>query len=178
MTDSVKVAVAKEIVAQLEIGRAAAAFEFSTGYTFDWDFEGRVDRFKLTDTSLHVTVIVPKKYEQTRRICQTELGYVAAYDIDVVKKLGVSDQDVNGEISQTVLTQYDRFVEQIHAYFLEQLASRITASSVGMVAEWIAEREGIRKQSEILASYSVKHLADDRIFFGCCREVFEITEGT
>ena len=74
--------------------------------------------------------------------------------------------------------QYLLTLEQVHDYFRTMSERRIVVASLGIVAEWIVEREGIKKKSEILAAYSITHLRKNAQYYGCCREVFEISAGT
>ncbi len=175
MTDSILVSVAKAIAEQLETRRKAGDFEVSTFVT-EWDFEGRVADEELTDDKLHVRVIVPRRWEHVGRADRSSLEYVAAWDIDVRQKLGIAAQDSTQAIEKDVLVKLTRLVEQLHEFFWGTLSeARLELTDHSMVAEWIDERDGIKKQSEILVAYSTKYLREQRQFYGICREVFEVT---
>jgi len=168
MADSKIVQVAEGLAAAIETERAAGNFEL-TNFEVEWDFEGRVKDQQLTDTDLHVRVIIPRRYDSIDRFSRTDLQYTASYDIDVRERLGIANQGAENDIDKLRLKKLSRLVEQIHEFFHSN--PRPIAS---IDAEWIDERKGLPK-SQILIAYSVKYLREQRQFYGVCREVFQVT---
>jgi len=175
MADSILVDLSESIVAALITARDAGTFDTFDDFSITWDFEGRVKDSELSDDDLHVRVIVPRKYARVRPYDRAALEYIAAWDIDIRKRLGAITQDRNLDADRDICTQLSRLVEQIHGFFLTATDDggalrRLTAGTLN--GRWISEDEDIPEMSEILVAYSVKYLRDQRQFYGCCREVF------
>jgi hypothetical protein len=174
MADAILVSLTKAV----DTAMKAATWEIGEP-DIDWDFEGRIADFQPDEGKVYLRSIVPKKFDQINRESRTELGYVATVDVDVRSALGVSQQGNDQAITRDELTRLIRFAEQVHTYFQATLSeARLTLADHGLIAEWIDEREGVTKKSELLVSYSPKFLRENRQFYAVCREVFELTPGT
>jgi len=187
MADSILVATCKQMVDAINAHRQGGYFELSD-FVCDWEFSGRAELratgstvpedWLLKDGRLHVRVMVPRRYEQVEHETRWsgDVGWVAAFDIDVRQKFGETSQDGEQLIEREALDQRVHFLEQLHAYFSETLEERrLELAQHEMWAEWCDVRDGVKKQSEVLLTYSPKHLREHRQYYGILREIFEIT---
>jgi hypothetical protein len=173
MADAILVSLAKAVATALQ----AATFDLTVP-DIDWDLEGRTPE-ELTDDTFKIVCNVPKRFDAVARVDRDSLGYVASVDIDILRKFSVSAEDYSQAIDRDELSAMIRLTEQVHQYFHDALSEkRLTLADHGLIAEWIDERDGVQKKSEVLIAYHPKFLTDLRQYCGVCREVFELTEGT
>jgi hypothetical protein len=172
LADSILVALTKAVATAL----SAATFDIGT-VDVGWDFDGRDNNARIEEGALKVTAVVPKRFIEANRESRTELGYVAAVDIDITKGMAQADEATDQTIHKDELTALTRLTEQVHQFFQKTLSeARLTLADQGLIAEWIDERDG--NKSEILLGYSEKYLQEAHQYYGVCREVFELTNGT
>ena len=167
--------VSQQITDAIESYRQCGGFVIND-FVCDWDFEGRRKDEELTDPTtgkpdnrLHVRVVVPRKWEIARRVSQTELEHIGAWYIDVRQKLGTASQGADGEIERDRLTNLVELVEQIHWMFLTD-----PPADYPYDLQWLAEDSETSVQSEVFVAYSLEELRK-RMFYGICREVFQVT---
>ncbi len=179
MADSILVATAKGIVTALETERDSGSGFNGIDFTAEWDFIGREPDEEVDEDETSVKVLVPREYDEALPHDRTNMAYVATFDIELRRKIGAAGQDQDQQAERDDLSGLARMLETIHAFFLGTLSERrITLADLGMIAEWIPERDGITSTSKIMYTYSIERLAQHREYYGLCREVFEITPGT
>lgn len=178
MSDSLLVATSKAIRDAIEAERIREGGGFAVNsFLLDFDFDGREKDLAPKENQVHVRVIVPRRWDTIDRFDRSSLHYVGAFDIDVRKKLGPASQEPKTCLAeQGELSTLTRLVEQIHGMFWDQTIC-VYPAGYEYVAEWIPSRSGVPKSSEILVAYSTKLLREQRLFYGCCREIFELTKG-
>jgi len=174
--DSLLVSTTKAVLALIEAETRRTDTELVvTNFVLDWDFDGRDKDVAPREDRPHVRVIVPRRWEQIDRFDRSSLRYVGAFDIDVRKKLGPLSQE-----QQTCLAELDelscltKLVEQLHGLFYDR-SIRLYPTGQQYAAEWTAGKAEVPGQSQILVAYSMKLLREQRLFYGCCREIFELT---
>jgi len=146
-----------------------------TDFLLDWDFDGRDKDIAPREDRPHVRCIVPRRWDQIDRFDRNSLRFVGSFDIDIRKKLGPLSQEPTTCLAElNELSRLTRLVEQLHTMFWTR-ASRIYPEGYEYAAEWTAGKAEVPGQSQILVAYSVKLLREQRLFYGCCREVFELT---
>jgi len=161
--------VAEAIVAAIEAKRQASDY-VRNDFLTDWDFESRAPDTELTDNDLHVRVIVPNRFEQIERNTKAALEWWASFFIDVRQKLGPLQQDTDQTADRDNLADLVELVEQIHLTFF---ASPWLTSTRNI--EWVPSHDTIDKRSEIQLAYSADYLREDRLFYGCLKELFHVT---
>jgi len=169
----------KGIEAALKTARDADAFD-PLMPQISWDFDGRQSETQIVQSlQLLLRVIVPRNFEQWQQQTRGDMSRVAAFDIDVRKKLHRQDRTQEGEISRDELEELIDLVEKVHEWCADTLSERrveISCRGQNYAAEWIPRRDDVAAQSGVLVSYSPEFLREHGQFFGVCREVFEITE--
>ena len=175
-TDSLLVATTKAIQSLIQAEFCQTTPNLAvTDFLLDWDFDGRDKDIAPREGQTHVRVIVPRRWEEIDRFDRSSLRYVGAFDIDVRKKLGPLSQEPKTCLAELdELSRLTRLVEQLHVMFWTR-AVKLYPSGYEYAAEWIDSRSGVGRKSEILVAYSVKLLREQRLFYGCCREIFELT---
>jgi len=176
VTDAILVDVAKRIANAIEAQRVGAGFEI-VDFETSWGFDGREKDIDIPEGPVLVRVVVPRTFDQVVMKTRTELSHVASWDIDVRQKLGIVSQDPSDqELDRDHISKLTRLVEQIHEFFHDTLSEHRfqLQDHQTKYAEWIGERDDLPEGSRVLVAYSIKHLTQ-RQFYGCCREVFEVT---
>ena len=162
--------ITKNIADRIDGLRQGAWFTLNDFRT-EWDFEGRTKDTELTDNRLHVRVIVPRKWQNARRIDRSgNLEYIGAFDIDIRQKLGVAAQGSDSDIERDRLVDLVSLVEELHLS-MHQLPPADGAYNL----QWLAEYDDTKQQSEVFVAYSTKYLREQRQFYGVCRELFQVT---
>lgn len=149
--------------------------EFEYGpFTASYDFEGRqpLEEFieNLSVDKLVVRVIVPERFTRVERWTRApSLRYLAAYDVDVVYRLGSKAQAADTpDLGLDVLAKLTSLVEDVHHFFF--LTSDVLGDDEDL--QWVANDDELGVISEIKVPYSAYFLAEHRIFYGLCREYF------
>lgn len=183
MADAKLVAVSKGLVDAIQSARNDGTLCLSQ-FEVDWEIGGRVqlrhagassipEDWILRDDKLQVRVMLPRKYEPAERKDQTSQSWVAAWDIDIRQRLGVSSQDDNQTIDRTRLNELILLTEQIFEATGPDL-DEARVSITDYEAEWIGRRDGIAARSQTLVTCSPLHLGQ-RQFYSAIRQVFELT---
>ena len=172
MSDSTLVDTAIAIATALEVSRAASYFVTDV-FDVDWDFENRTADKGLSDSDLHVRVIVPRNYVEISRLDRGSLQYWAAFDVDVRQKLTTSNQGADQAITKARLQVLSQLTEEIHKWFY--VLEHLTTPNSRDALWWEAPSE-VSDQSRILVAYSTKYLRETRQWYSCCRELFQITD--
>jgi hypothetical protein len=174
--DSLLVSTTKAIKSLIEAELCQSDMDLAvTDFLLDWDFDGRDKDIAPREDRPHVRVIVPRRWEQIDRFDQSGLRYVGAFDIDVRKKLGPLSQEPKTCLAELdEMSRLTRLVEQLHALFYTR-SVRLYPAGQQYAAEWTAGKAEVPGQSQILVAYSMKLLREQRLFYGCCREIFELT---
>jgi hypothetical protein len=176
MKDSLLVSTTKAIRSLIEAELCRDDLDLAvTDFLLDWDFDGRDKDLMPREDRPHVRCIVPRRWEDIDRFDRTSLKYVGVFDIDVKKKLGPLSQEPKTCLAELdELSRLTRLVEQVHTLFWTRQI-KLFPAGYEYAAEWVPSRSGVSSSSEILVAYSVKLLREQRLFYGCCREVFELT---
>jgi hypothetical protein len=177
VADSILTSAAKKIRDAIETARNASSFEL-TAFELDYDYDGRDVEGLLDEGKTYVTVVVPQRYLYVGRVDRTQLGRVAAFDIDIRQKFSTGQQANASLVEKQQIDRVIRLGEQIHAIW-----ETLELTDYGLVGEWIAQERNLeavsdREKSMHLATYVEEILASERIIYGICREVFLFTAGT
>ena len=174
--------VARAIASQLEAARIARRFDLSR-FNTHVVFEGQPNFEELPDNDIYVNVVPPITYEKIEIVSNAhDLEWAAVWNIDVRKRLPLTAWEGDGSLQIDTLGRLIRLTEQIHEWCVSNLrSSPLAIATVDTItshyATWVDDVEGERALQSDIVTYFPEQLAENE-YWGVCREVFEISEGT